>query len=132
MAEKKKEVKVEDFSEFFKGVSGLVKENYLSSINVALSLWEENQKFVNSQIEQIFTIQREYTEQLKSTVEKYSKDAPGFNINGNLDRVTSAQREYISLLKSVSDKATKDWLNLTQKATERAFSAFEENLSLFK
>jgi hypothetical protein len=132
MADKKKEVKVEDFSEFFKDVSGLVKENYLSSINVALSLWEENQKFVNSQIEQLFTIQREYAEQLKATVEKYSKNTPGSNLNGNLDRITSAQREYVSLLKSVSDKATKDWISLTQKVTERAFSAFEENLRLFK
>ena len=132
MAEKKKEVKVEDFSEFFKGVSGLVKESYLSSFSVALSLWEENQRFVNSQVEQIFTIQREYAEQLKSTVEKYSKDTPGFNLNGNLERITNAQREYISILKSVSDKAANDWVNLTQKATERAFSVFEENLRLFK
>jgi membrane-associated HD superfamily phosphohydrolase len=137
MAEKKKEVevkevKVEDFNEFFKGVTGLVKENYLSSINVALSLWEENQKLVNAQVEQFFTVQKEYTEQIKSAFEKYSKEVPGVHLNGNLDRITSAQREYINLVKNVSDKVTKDWLSLTQKATEKAFSAFEEHLNLFK
>ncbi len=132
MSEKKKEVKVEEFSEFFKGISGLAKENYLSSIDVALSLWEENQKLVNAQIEQFFTVQKGYTEQIKSTFDKFSKDVPGFQLNGNLDRITSAQRDYINLVKNASDKVTKGWLNLTQKATEKAFSAFEENLNLFK
>jgi len=132
MADKKKEVKVEDYSEFLKGVSGLVKENYLSGLNIALSLWEENRKLVNAQVEQLFTVQKEYADQIKSTLEKLSKDAPGFQLNGNFDKMTSAQREYVNLVKNVSDKVAKDWLNLTQKATEKAFSAFEEQLNLFK
>ncbi len=132
MADKKREVKVEDYSEFLKGISGLVKENYLSGIGIALSLWEENRKLVNAQVEQLFTVQKEYADQVKSTLEKLSKDSPGLQLNGSFDRITSAQRDYVNLVKNVSDKVTKDWLNLTQKATEKAFSAFDDQLNLFK
>jgi len=134
MAEKKKEVeaKVEDFSEIVKGLSGLVKDNYLSGLEFTLSLWEENQKFVNAQIEQFFKVQKGYTDQLQSAFEKLPKEFPNFYSNGNLERLTSAQREYVNLVRNVSDKLTKDLLNLTHKAAEKAFAAFEEHLNLFK
>ena len=134
MAEKKKEVevKVEDFSDFVKGLSGLVKENYLSGLELSLSLWEENQKFVNAQLEQLFTAQKEYAAQLKSNLEKLPKEFPHFYFDGNFDRLTNAQKEYIKLVRNVSDKLAKDFINLTQKATEKAFSAFEDHLNLFK
>jgi hypothetical protein len=106
MAEKKKEVKVEDLSEVLKDISGLVKENYLLSLKIALSIWEESQEFANAQLERY--------------------------LNGNLDRLVSAQRNYINLIRTVSDEFTKDTLSLAQKITEKAFSAFEKNLSLFK
>ena len=36
--------KVKDFAEVVKGITGLVKENYLNGVGVTLSLWEENPK----------------------------------------------------------------------------------------
>ena len=132
MVEKKKEVKVEDFSELVKGIGGLVKDSYLSGLEFTLSLWEENQRFIDSQIEQFFKVQKGYIEQLQSALERLPKDFPSLYPNGNLDRLTSAQREYVKLVRNVSDKFTKDLLNLTHKAAEKAFAAFEESLNLFK
>lgn len=132
MVEKKKEVKVEDFSELVKGIGGLVKDSYLSGLEFTLSLWEENQRFIDSQIEQFFKVQKGYIEQLQSALERLPKDFPSLYSNGNLDRLTSAQREYVKLVRNVSDKFTKDLLNLTHKAAEKAFAAFEESLNLFK
>jgi hypothetical protein len=138
MSERKEKegVKVSDFKEVFKDLSGLVKENYLSNLKLALSLWEENQKFANAQIEQFLTTQKEYTEQLKATSEKFlPKEVSGLwngnylkAFDGNFDRLSGVQRDYINLVRSVSEKFTKEAASLTQKTAERAFSVFEEYL----
>lgn len=138
MVEKKEkeEARVADFTEVFKGLSGLVKENYLSNLRIALSLWEENQKFANAQIDQFLSTQKEYAEQLKAGTEKFlPKEVVGFLNNGyskvlggNFDRVVEVQREYINLARSASERFTKEAINLTHKTAEKAFSVFEEYL----
>jgi hypothetical protein len=138
MAERKEkeEVKVADFTEIFKGLSGLVRENYLSNLKITLSLWEENQKFANAQIDQFLATHKEYAEQLKAATEKFlPKEVVSFwnsgyskVFDGNFDRLTEVQREYINLARSASEKFTKEAINLTQKTAEKAFSVFEEYL----
>ena len=138
MAERKEkeEVKVADFTEIFKGLSGLVRENYLSNLKITLSLWEENQKFANAQIDQFLATHKEYAEQLKAATEKFlPKEVVSFwnsgyskVFDGNFDRLTEVQREYINLARSASEKFTKEAMNLTQKTAEKAFSVFEEYL----
>lgn len=132
----KEEVRVADFSEVFKGLSGLVKENYLSNLKIALSLWEENMKFANAQIDQFLATQREYAEQVKAATEKFfPKEVVSFwnnsyskVLDGSLDRVAEVQKEYINLARSASERFTKESINLTQKTAEKAFSVFEEYL----
>jgi hypothetical protein len=138
MVEKKEkeEAKVADFTEVFKGLSGLVKENYLSNLKIALSLWEENQRFANAQIDQFLTTQKEYAGQIKAATEKFlPKEVVSFLnsgyskvLDGGFDRVTEVQREYINLARSASERFAKEAINLTQKTAEKAFSVFEEYL----
>ncbi len=136
----KEEVKVNGFNGFskvFKGLSGLARENYLSSLKTTLSSWEENQKFANAQVEQFLTIHKEYIEQLKATSEKYlPKEIASFwnsiYINGNFDRLADIQRDYINLVRNASEKFTKDAVSLTQKTADKAFSVSEEFLNLFR
>jgi hypothetical protein len=136
----KGEAKVADFTEVFKGLSGLVRENYLSNLKLIVSLWEENQKFASAQIEQFFTTQKEYAEQLKTASEKFlpKEVASLWNVNyskvfdGSFDRIASTQKEYANLVKSVSERFTKDAVTLSQKTAEKAFSVFDEYLGLFK
>jgi hypothetical protein len=132
----KEEVRVADFNEVFKGLSGLVKENYLSNLKIALSLWEENMKFANAQIDQFLATQREYAEQVKAATEKFfPKEVVSFwnnsyskVLDGSFDRVAEVQKEYINLARSASERFTKESINLTQKTAEKAFSVFEEYL----
>jgi hypothetical protein len=132
----KEEVRVADFNEVFKGLSGLVKENYLSNLKIALSLWEENMKFANAQIDQFLATQREYAEQVKAATEKFfPKEVVSFwnnsyskVLDGSFDRVAEVQKEYINLARSASERFTKESINLTQKTVEKAFSVFEEYL----
>jgi hypothetical protein len=138
MAERKEkeEVKVADFTEVLKGLSGLVKENYLSNLKIALSLLEENQKFANAQIDQFLATQKEYAEQIKAATEKFlPKEVVSFwnsgysrVFDGNLERLTEVQKEYINLARGASERFTKEAIHLTQKTAEKAFSVFEEYL----
>src|SRR5574341_1032180 len=79
MVEKKEkeEVKDSDFTENFKSLTGLVKENYLASLKLFLSLWEDNLKFANAQFDQFLSTQKEYNEQLKGIFEKFSGQTTG-------------------------------------------------------
>jgi hypothetical protein len=138
MAERKEkeEVKVADFTEVLKGLSGLVKENYLSNLKIAISLLEENQKFANAQIDQFLDAQKEYVEQIKAASERiFPKEVVNFwnsgysrVFDGNLDRLAEVQREYINLARGASERFTKEAIHLTQKTVEKAFSVFEEYL----
>jgi hypothetical protein len=135
----KEEVKVTDFTEVFKGLTGLVRENYLSSLQLALSFWGENLKFANAQIEQLLVIQKEYAIQAKAIFERFPGEATNFwsgsylkAFDGNFDRLAGAQRNYITLVRNVSEKFAKDTANLTQKTAEKTLSVLEEYLSLFK
>ena len=138
MAERKEkeEVKVADFTEVLKGLSGLVKENYLSNLKIALSPLEENQKFANAQIDQFLATQKEYAEQIKAATEKFlPKEVVSFwnsgysrVFDGNLERLTEVQREYINLARGASERFTREAIHLTQKTAEKAFSVFEEYL----
>ncbi|MGQ0793550.1 MAG: hypothetical protein ACT4NX_05610 [Deltaproteobacteria bacterium] len=132
MADIRKDIKVEDVTEFFKDLSGLVKENYLLTLDAYLSVWEENQKFANAQLEQFYSFQREYAEQVKTNFEKLPKQVSEVYTNSGVDRIAAAQKEYVNLVKSVSDKFTKSSLALSQKLAEKAFSAFDEQLKTLK
>ncbi|MCI0455278.1 MAG: hypothetical protein L0Y68_09840 [Candidatus Dadabacteria bacterium] len=79
MAEKreKEEVKVSDFTENFKSLAGLVRENYLANLKLFLSLWEDNIKFANAQFEQNLLTQKGYADQLKGILEMFSGQTAG-------------------------------------------------------
>src|SRR5919108_1944246 len=136
MAERKEkeEVRVGDFTEVFKGLSGLVKDNYLSNLKITLSLWEENQRFANAQIDQFLATQKEYAEQIKAAAERFvPKEVVSFwnnsyskVLDGNFDRLAEVQREYINLARSASEKFTREAIALTQKTAEKAFSVFDD------
>ncbi|MER3445908.1 MAG: hypothetical protein C4291_03300 [Candidatus Dadabacteria bacterium] len=138
MAERKEkeEAKVADFTEVFKGLSGLVKDNYLSNLKIVLSIWEENQRLANAQIDHFLTTQKEYAEQLKAASERFlPKEVVSFwnggyskVLYGNFDRLAEIQREYINLARSTSERFTKEAINLSQKTAEKTFSVFEEYL----
>ena len=141
MAEKKEkeEIKVSDFTENFKSLTGLVKENYLASLKLFLSLWEDNLKFANAQFDQFLTTQKEYNEQLKGIFEKFSGQTTGlWNSNhqkafdGAFDRIAGVQRDYVQLVRSTSEKFAKETVSLSQKTADKAFSFFEEYLNLLK
>src|ERR1700757_1776559 len=113
--------------------TGFVRENYIKSFKLPISLWEENLKFLNTQVEQWLNFQQDY---ISAVIEFYDK-FPGWNGNSkNTDSYfkypLALQKSYIDSVKSTLDDFTKQNLNLIQKNIEKASSLFESYLNLFR
>ena len=109
--------------EAIKEISGIVKENYLIGLDAAHSLIEENKRFMDSQLEHLNKIQKEYAEQVKSAV------GSKWDISGGLDLLLELQNRCFAAVKKTSDNYTKEFLDLNQKSAERAFSAMDRFVS---
>ncbi|MBI2488001.1 MAG: hypothetical protein HYW01_13880 [Deltaproteobacteria bacterium] len=137
MAETKETFKVKDLTETVKGLTGLVKENYLNGVELALSVWAENLKVLDNQVDQLFNFQQEYIKAGKEFQKKLPKEAGTF-LDGNskvideFDRLVTFQKDYVKSVRSISDKFRKETVNLTQKNVEKAFSLVDDYLNLFK
>jgi len=138
MAATKETQKVKDFTETVKGMTGLVKENYINGVEFALSLWEDNLKVLNAQVDQWLNLQNDYTNSVRELYERFPREAATLwdgnpkAINGQVDRLVAFQKDYVDSVRKVSDKFTKEALNLTQKNVEKAFSLIDDYIGLFR
>ncbi len=138
MAATKETQKVKDFTETVKGMTGLVKENYINGVEFALSLWEENLKVFNAQIDQWLNLQNDYANGVRELYERFPREAATLwdgnpkAINGQVDRLVAFQKDYVESVRKVSDKFTKEALSLGQKNVEKAFSLIDDYIGLFR
>ena len=115
--------------EAMKEISGVVKENYLIGLDAAHSLIEENKRIMDSQLEHLNNIQKEYAEQVKSAIGSMPGEYARWDISGGLDLLLELQNSCLAAVKKTSDNYTKEFLDLNQKSAERAFSAIDRFVS---
>ncbi|MCC6713050.1 MAG: hypothetical protein IT344_06785 [Candidatus Dadabacteria bacterium] len=115
--------------EALKEISGIVKENYLIGLDAAHSLIEENKRLVDSQLEHLNRIQKEYAEQVKSAIGSMPGEYAVWDIGGGLDLLLEFQNRCFAAAKKTSDNYTKEFLDLNQKSAERVFSAVDRFVS---
>jgi gas vesicle protein len=138
MAVRKETQKVKDFAETVKEVTGQVKENYLNGLEFTLSLWEENLKVLNAQVDQWLDLQQELIGAGREFYDRFPKEISPFSngnsktINGQINRLVAFQKDYVESVRKASDKLTKETLNLAEKNIEKAFSLVDDYISLFK
>jgi uncharacterized protein YnzC (UPF0291/DUF896 family) len=134
MNNKKKAPKVEDSTDTeVEETTGFVRENYIKSFKLPISLWEENLKFLNTQIEQWLSFQQDY---INSVTEFYGK-FPDWNGNSkNTDSYfkypLALQKNYIDSVRATLDSFTKQNLELIQKNIEKGSSLFDSYFNLFR
>lgn len=126
------ETKVKDFTDTVKGLTGLVKESYLNGVDLYLSLWTENLKVLDSQVDQWLNLQQEYINTGKDLYGKLPKEMGTFYKADSVDRFVTVQKDYVASVRKVSDKFTKETLNLAHKNVEKAFSLFDDYLSRYR
>ena len=110
-----------------------IRENYIKSFKLPISLWEENLKFLNTQIEQWIGFQEDY---MDVVVEIYGK-FPGWNVSSKstdnqFKYPLALQKSYIDAVRNTLNDLTKNYLNLIQKNIETASSLFDSYFNLFK
>ena len=115
--------------EALRAISGIVKENYLIGLDAAHSLIEENKRFVDSQLEHLNKIQKEYAEQVKTAIGTMPGEYARWDIGGGFDFLLKLQNSCFAAVKKTSDSYTKEFLDLNQKSAERAFSAMDRFVS---
>lgn len=134
--ETKKEIRgyTEGYADTVRGLTELMRENYLSCFQLSLSLWEGNLKVVNSQVDQWLNLQQNYIDSVRELYEKLPTSFNGNSksMNDQIDRFVTFQRDYVNLSRGVSDKFAKGSLSLAQRNIEKAFSVFDNYLSLFR
>ena len=132
MAVTKETQKVKDFTETVKGMTGLVKENYINGVEFALSLWEENLKVSNAQVDQWLNLQQEFIKAGREFSDKFPKELATFSNGNSVDRFVTIQKEYVESARKVSDKFTKETHNIAQKNVEKGFSLIDDYIGLFR
>ena len=132
MAATKETQKVKDFTETVKGMTGLVKENYINGVEFALSLWEENLKVSNAQVDQWLNLQQEFIKAGREFSDKFPKELATFSNGNSVDRFVTIQKEYVESARKVSDKFTKETHNIAQKNVEKGFSLIDDYIGLFR
>ena len=138
---KKSASKVKEFSEPVKEFSGLVKENYLNSLDFTLSLFEQNLKALSTQAEHMFGLEKEFISNVSGFYKDFPKELPFVKdlpydgkvkkVSEQLDRYLIYRKEQIETVKSMTEKFTKDARTMAQENVERAFSIFGEYFNLF-
>jgi hypothetical protein len=113
--------------------TGFLRENYIKSFKLPISLWESNLKFLNTQIEQWLSFQQDY---INSVIEFYD-NFPGWNGNSKgtdsyFKYPLALQKSYIDSVRSNLDSFTKKNLDLIHKNIEKASSLFDSYFSLFR
>lgn len=131
MAVTKEQATVGDFTDVFKNLNGLVKENYMLGFETFLALVEENQKFVNSQLDQYTSLQKEFVDSVKEAYDGLPKGFNALPFSTNVDHFAESQKGYVTLARNFYDKISKNTLGLTQQTAENTFKAVEDYIKLF-
>ena len=119
----------ENSGEALKEISGIVRENYLIGLDAAHSLVEENKRFLDSQLDYLNKLQKEYAAQVKSAIGTIPGEYARWDIGEGIDLLLELQNSCFSAVKKTSDNYTKEFLDLNQKSAERAFSAVDRFVS---
>jgi hypothetical protein len=124
---------VEDFPDVVEETTGFVRENYIKSFKLPISLWESNLRFLNTQIEQWLNFQQDYNKAVMEFYDKFpDSNANSENTDSYFKYPLALQKSYIDSVRGTLDSFTKQNLNLIHKNIEKASSLFDSYFDLFR
>lgn len=133
---KRKDMKVKGLKDPVKSQYGLLKENYMRWLELTESIWLENLKAFEAQMDVWLSLQKGYLDFIK-IISKANPD-PGVNIMdrsynpfiAQIDYLASLQRDIIELKKRKAGKLTKGMINLHKRNIQKTLSSFDKYLDL--
>ncbi len=128
----KADFKVRDDVDLISELAGLIKENYITSLQLFFSLWEENLKIMKEQAEVWARVHEESTKLMREPFGRFQTDA-GNLWSGNstiknthLEKIITFQKNYSHAVINTLDKFMKETLGLMKNSIDRIFWSFNE------
>ena len=100
------------------GISAQIKEGYLLGLDVSLSIFEENQKVIEKQFEQYYTIQKSCVDKIGMTINHLFPRVSKRRFNINIVKFLDIQSNYLNSVRRVYDKFALEMIDLAQKTVE--------------
>jgi hypothetical protein len=131
------EIKVRDYIDIAKELTGLVKENYFVGFQLGLSLRGANSKTINNQIEQWISAQESYATLMRELLERFPTEAVNFwgnpkFVTNHGEKIIALQKDYASVVMNTSDRFMKEALTLMRSGINRVFSSFNDYMNLIR
>jgi hypothetical protein len=133
-AAEKADLIVRDYVNMTRELTGLIRENYIMSLQLFFSLWEENLKIINRRTEEWMRLQEESTKLTKEPFGRFPTEMFNFwsgnskFINSHVEKIIAFQRDYSQTVMNTSDKLMKETLGLMKNGIDRVFSSFSEHI----
>ena len=133
---KRNDKKAKEIRDPVKSQYGLVRDNYMKWLELTESMWLENLKAFEAQMDVWLSLQKGYLDFVKMISK--SKPDPGVNIMDSsynpfvaqMDYLTSLQKDIIDLKKRKAQKLTKGMIDLHKRNIEKTLSSFDKYLDL--
>jgi hypothetical protein len=128
----KTDLKVRDDVDVIGEFAGIIKESYITSLQLFFSLWEENLKIMKEQAEVWARMHEESTKPMREPFGRFQTDAGNFwggnsmFINTHVEKMITFQKEYSHAVINTSDKFMKETLGLMKNSINKIFWSFNE------
>lgn len=96
----------EEYTDIGQDLTRLVRESYLESFQLGLSLWERNLKIIGKQADRWISAQEGYTRLIGkfNPWSDNSRSENGQSVSGQIEKIFSLQRDYIDQIKNLSER----------------------------
>ncbi|HWP91011.1 MAG TPA: hypothetical protein VNN20_02275 [Thermodesulfobacteriota bacterium] len=125
-------LKVCDFTDTARGLTGLVKDTCISGFQLCLSFLETNLGIMRAQSEYWVAAQEEQAKRTGEMLSRFQADAVDFwarDSKNQIGNIISFQKNYYDGVFKASDKIMKESLQLMKKNVEQTFTAINQYLT---
>jgi len=125
-------IKVGDYLEMTREVTGLIKDNYNTGLKLFFSIWEESLKIIKEQAEEWARVHEESTKLMREPFGRFPTEMVNlWNVhskltNNHAEKIIAFQKDYSQGVMNTSDKFIKETLGLIKNSIDRIFGSFNE------
>jgi hypothetical protein len=125
-------LKVRDFTDTARGLTGLVKDTCIAGFQLCLSFWETNLGIMQAQSEYWVATQEEQAKRAGEMFSRFQTDTVDFwagDSKNQIGNIISFQKNYYDGVFKASDKIMKESLQAMKKNIEQTFTAINQYLT---
>ncbi len=127
-------LKIRDFTDRARGLTGLVKDTCIAGFQLCLSFWETNLGIMQAQSEYWIAAQEEQAKRSGEMFSRLQTDAVDFwsgDSKNQIGNIISFQKNYYDGIFKASDKIMKESLQVMKKNIEQTFTTINQYLNTY-